>query len=181
VSCKGATRRRCRRGRSLLARRECGAIDGGATLPEGTRALLARARSAPKDDKPNEALRRLIAKTLGVAASKARLVAGAKSRLKQAAATGERGELAGQRRAKERGLERPEKGRPILGRGRGKSGGWAPDSFPLAQAGGAATGAGDAPAAEASAAGRIGKFVSRHHNTPVTTILDCTLRVRHAN
>jgi len=69
------------------------AIDGVATLADGTRVLLVRVRSAPEDGKANEALCRLIAETLGVAASKARLVAGAKSRLKQVAATGEAGEL----------------------------------------------------------------------------------------
>ena len=69
------------------------AIDGVATLADGTRVLLVRVRAAPEDGKANEALRRLIAETLGVAASKARLVAGAKSRLKQVAATGEAGEL----------------------------------------------------------------------------------------
>ena len=65
------------------------AIDGVATLADGTRVLLVRVRSAPEDGKANEALCRLIAETLGVAASKARLVAGAKSRLKQVAVIGE--------------------------------------------------------------------------------------------
>jgi hypothetical protein len=65
------------------------AIDGVATLSDGTRVLLVRVRSAPEDGKANEALCRLIADKLGVAASKARLVAGAKSRLKQVAVTGE--------------------------------------------------------------------------------------------
>lgn len=68
-------------------------IDGVATLSDGTCVLLARVRAAPEDGKANEALCRLIAETLGVAASKARLVAGAKSRLKQVAVTGEAGEL----------------------------------------------------------------------------------------
>jgi hypothetical protein len=65
------------------------AIDGVATLADGTPVLLVRVRSAPEDGKANAALRRLIAETLGVAASKARLVAGAKSRLKQVAVTGQ--------------------------------------------------------------------------------------------
>ncbi|MGD0188729.1 MAG: DUF167 family protein [Roseiarcus sp.] len=69
------------------------AIDGVATLSDGTRVLLARVRSAPEDGKANEALCRLIAEKLGVGASKARLVAGAKSRLKQVAVTGEPGVL----------------------------------------------------------------------------------------
>jgi len=70
------------------------AIDGVATLADGTRVLLARVRAAPEDGKANEALCKLIAEALGVAASKARLAAGAKSRLKQVAVTGEPGELA---------------------------------------------------------------------------------------
>ena len=69
------------------------AIDGVAALADGTRVLLVRVRSAPEDGKANEALCRLIADKLGVAAAKARLVAGAKSRLKQVAVTGEPGEL----------------------------------------------------------------------------------------
>jgi len=64
------------------------AIDGVATLSDGTRVLLARVRTAPEDGKANEALCRLIADALGVAASKARLVSGAKSRLKQVGVTG---------------------------------------------------------------------------------------------
>jgi hypothetical protein len=69
-------------------------IDGVATLSDGTCVLLARVRAAPEDGKANAALCRLIAERLGVAASKVRLVAGAKSRLKQVAATGEAGALA---------------------------------------------------------------------------------------
>jgi uncharacterized protein (TIGR00251 family) len=65
------------------------AIDGVATLSDGACVLLVRVRSAPEDGKANEALCRLIAERLGVAASKTRLVAGAKSRLKQVAVTGE--------------------------------------------------------------------------------------------
>jgi uncharacterized protein (TIGR00251 family) len=65
------------------------AIDGTATLSDGTRVLLARVRAAPEDGKANEALCALIADKLGVAASKVRLVTGAKSRVKQIAVTGE--------------------------------------------------------------------------------------------
>ncbi len=65
------------------------AIDGAATLSDGSRVLLARVRAAPEDGKANEALCALIADKLGVAASKVRLVAGAKSRVKQVAVTGE--------------------------------------------------------------------------------------------
>jgi uncharacterized protein len=69
------------------------AIDGVATLSDGARVLLARVRSAPEDGHANEALCRLIAEKLGVAASRVRLVAGAKSRVKQVAVTGEPAEL----------------------------------------------------------------------------------------
>jgi len=65
------------------------AIDGAATLSDGTRVLLARVRVAPEDGKANEALLRLIADKAGVPTSRARLVAGAKSRLKQVAVTGD--------------------------------------------------------------------------------------------
>ena len=64
-------------------------IDGVATLSDGTRVLLARVRVAPEDGKANDALLRLIADKAGVPASRARLVAGAKSRLKQVAVTGD--------------------------------------------------------------------------------------------
>ena len=64
-------------------------IDGVATLADGMNVLLARVRAAPEDGKANEALCRLLAAAFGVATSKARLIAGAKSRLKQIALTGE--------------------------------------------------------------------------------------------
>jgi len=69
------------------------AIDGVATLSDGMRVLLVRVRAAPQDGKANAALCALIAGKLGVAASKARLAAGAKSRVKQVAVTGEMEEL----------------------------------------------------------------------------------------
>ncbi len=69
------------------------AIDGVATLSDGMRVLLARVRSAPEDGRANEALCRLIAEKLGVSASKVRLTAGAKSRVKLVAVTGEPGAL----------------------------------------------------------------------------------------
>jgi hypothetical protein len=65
------------------------AIDGAATLSDGTRVLLARVRVAPEDGKANDALLRLIADKVGVPPSRARLVGGAKSRLKQVAVTGD--------------------------------------------------------------------------------------------
>ncbi len=74
-------------------------IDGVATLSDGMRVLLVRVRSAPEEGKANEALCKLIADKLGVAASKVRLAAGAKSRVKQVAVTGEAGELMARLRA----------------------------------------------------------------------------------
>ncbi|MGA2493711.1 MAG: DUF167 family protein [Roseiarcus sp.] len=65
------------------------AIDGAATLADGTRVLLVRVRAVPEDGKANDALIRLIADKAGVPPSRARLVAGAKSRLKQVAVTGD--------------------------------------------------------------------------------------------
>ena len=65
------------------------AIDGAATLADGARVLLVRVRVAPEDGKANEALLRLIADKAGVPPSRARLIAGAKSRLKQVAISGD--------------------------------------------------------------------------------------------
>jgi uncharacterized protein len=65
------------------------AIDGAATLSDGTRVLLVRVRSAPEDGLANEALCKLLAEKLAVPASRVRLVAGAKSRLKQIAISGD--------------------------------------------------------------------------------------------
>ena len=65
------------------------AIDGAATLADGTRVLLVRVRAVPEDGKANDALIRLIADKAGVPPSRARLVAGAKSRLKQVAISGD--------------------------------------------------------------------------------------------
>ena len=65
------------------------AIDGAATLSDGTRVLLVRVRAVPEDGKANDALLRLIADKAGAPASKARLVSGAKSRLKQVAISGD--------------------------------------------------------------------------------------------
>jgi uncharacterized protein YggU (UPF0235/DUF167 family) len=65
------------------------AIDGAATLADGMRVLLVRVRAVPEDGKANDALVRLIADKAGAPPSRARLVAGAKSRLKQVAVTGD--------------------------------------------------------------------------------------------
>jgi uncharacterized protein YggU (UPF0235/DUF167 family) len=71
------------------------AIEGVATLSDGSRILLARVRSAPKDGKANAALCALIAETMNVSTSNVRLIAGAKSRLKQISVTGEPEALVG--------------------------------------------------------------------------------------
>ena len=65
------------------------AIDGVARLSDGTSVLLARVRTAPEDGRANDALCALIAKTLDASVSRVRLAAGAKSRLKQVAVTGD--------------------------------------------------------------------------------------------
>jgi len=65
------------------------AIDGAATLADGTRVLLVRVRAVPEDGKANAALLRLIAAKAGAPPSRARLIAGAKSRLKQVAIEGD--------------------------------------------------------------------------------------------
>jgi hypothetical protein len=70
------------------------AIDGLASFGDGVPVLLARVRAAPEDGRANEALCRLIAQTAGVAPSRVRLAAGAKSRLKQVALTGDPATLA---------------------------------------------------------------------------------------
>ena len=65
------------------------AIDGAATLADGTRVLLVRVRAVPENGKANDALIRLIADKAGVPVSRARLVAGARSRVKQVAIEGD--------------------------------------------------------------------------------------------
>ncbi len=65
------------------------AIDGVATLSDGQCVLLARVRSAPQGGEANDALCALLADRLGAPASRVRLVAGAKSRLKQVAISGD--------------------------------------------------------------------------------------------
>ncbi len=65
------------------------AIDGVTTLSDGAVVLAARVREAPEDGRANEALCRLIAKAANVPASRARLAAGAKSRIKQVALEGD--------------------------------------------------------------------------------------------
>ena len=69
------------------------AVEGVATLSDGSRVLLARVRSAPEDGKANDALRALIAALVRVPTSSVRLTAGAKSRVKQIAVAGDAAEL----------------------------------------------------------------------------------------
>jgi uncharacterized protein YggU (UPF0235/DUF167 family) len=65
------------------------AIEGVQTLSDGTAVLACRVRAAPQDGEANEALCRLIAKAAGAPASKARVAAGTKSRVKQIAVEGD--------------------------------------------------------------------------------------------
>jgi uncharacterized protein YggU (UPF0235/DUF167 family) len=65
------------------------AIDGVSALSDGTAVLACRVRVAPEDGRANAALCKLIAEAAGAAASRARIVAGAKARLKQVAVAGE--------------------------------------------------------------------------------------------
>ena len=65
------------------------AIDGVAHLSDGTAVLLARVRTAPEDGRANDALCALMAHKLGAPASRVRLIAGSKSRLKQVAVSGD--------------------------------------------------------------------------------------------
>ena len=67
----------------------CDAIEGIATLSDGAVVLACRVREAPEDGRANAALCRLIARAAGVAASRARVAAGAKARVKQIAVEGE--------------------------------------------------------------------------------------------
>jgi uncharacterized protein YggU (UPF0235/DUF167 family) len=65
------------------------AIEGVARLADGTSVLLARVRCAPEDGHANEALCGLLAAKLEAPISRVRLVAGAKSRVKQVAVGGD--------------------------------------------------------------------------------------------
>lgn len=65
------------------------AIDGVSRLSDGASVLMARVRSAPQGGEANDALCALLADRLGAPASRVQLVAGAKSRLKQVAVSGD--------------------------------------------------------------------------------------------
>jgi len=69
------------------------AIEGVALLADGTAVLAPRVRSAAEGGEANAALCALLADRLGAAASRARIVAGAKSRVKQVAVSGDPADL----------------------------------------------------------------------------------------
>ena len=58
------------------------AVEGWAQAADGKRYLRARVAVAPEDGKANEALITLLARSLGVAKSRLRIVSGSASRLK---------------------------------------------------------------------------------------------------
>ena len=64
-------------------------IDGVSALSDGTAVLACRVRVAPEDGRANASLCKLIAQAAGAAPSRARIVSGAKARLKQVAVEGE--------------------------------------------------------------------------------------------
>ena len=66
------------------------AIEGWAEGPDAKRHLKARVSAPPADGKANEALIVLLARALGVAKSKLRIVSGASSRLKTIEFDGEK-------------------------------------------------------------------------------------------
>lgn len=64
-------------------------IEGVEMLSDGRAVLKARVRAAPSEGEANDALIRLIAKTLGVPARDVMLTAGATSRIKRLSVAGE--------------------------------------------------------------------------------------------
>jgi uncharacterized protein YggU (UPF0235/DUF167 family) len=70
------------------------AIDGIEALSNGRRVLKVRVRAVPEDGAANEAVRRLLAKALGLPASAVSLEAGATARLKTFLIAGEAEPLA---------------------------------------------------------------------------------------
>lgn len=65
------------------------AIDGVETLSDGRAVLKARVRAAPTEGEANDALRRLIAKLVGVPLRDVTLAAGATARIKRLAISGD--------------------------------------------------------------------------------------------
>lgn len=65
------------------------AIDGVETLSDGRAVLKARVRAAPTEGEANDALRRLIAKSVGVPLRDVTLAAGATARIKRLAISGD--------------------------------------------------------------------------------------------
>jgi uncharacterized protein YggU (UPF0235/DUF167 family) len=70
------------------------AIDGVEALSDGRRVLKVRVRAAPEDGAANEAVRRLLAKAMGLPASAVNLETGATARLKTFLIAGEAEPLA---------------------------------------------------------------------------------------
>jgi uncharacterized protein (TIGR00251 family) len=69
------------------------AIDGIEQLADGRSVLKVRVRAAPSEGEANEALMRLIAKTLGVPPRDVALIAGATSRVKRLTIAGDAARL----------------------------------------------------------------------------------------
>ena len=65
------------------------AIDGVAQLADGRSVLKARVRAAPTEGEANDALIRLIAKTMGVPPRDVALIGGATARVKRLAVSGD--------------------------------------------------------------------------------------------
>jgi uncharacterized protein YggU (UPF0235/DUF167 family) len=65
------------------------AIEGIETLSDGRVVLKARVRAAPSEGEANDALRRLIAKSVGVPPRDVALVAGAAARIKRLVISGD--------------------------------------------------------------------------------------------
>ena len=70
------------------------AVDGVDVLSDGKAVLKVRVRTAPEDGAANEAVLRLIAKTLGTPTSAVRLDAGATSRVKTISIAGDSAAIA---------------------------------------------------------------------------------------
>jgi uncharacterized protein len=69
------------------------AVEGVERLADGRHVLKARLRAAPAEGAANDALRRLIAKELGIAPGRIELAAGAAARLKRLRISGDPHEL----------------------------------------------------------------------------------------